>query len=72
MSPSSVPTQIVFESTGLGAIVYTTPRRVGLALGRSRYFPTLAGTSHVGRDRSSLIRCHDWPPFTVCQTTLVP
>ena len=30
--PSSVPAQRVFESTGLGAIVYTTPRRVGRAL----------------------------------------
>jgi hypothetical protein len=36
------------------------------------YLPTLAGTSHVARERSSLNRFQLLPPFTVSHTTLVP
>ena len=53
-------------------MVYTTPRRVGVAVGVFAYVPTLSGTSHVSRDRSSLRRFHVVPPFTVLHTTFVP
>ncbi|MFO0092865.1 MAG: hypothetical protein ACK54K_01025, partial [Gemmatimonadaceae bacterium] len=61
---------MVFESTELGAMVYTTPRRVGAALGSAAYLPTLDGTVHVARDRSPLTRVQEVPPFSVGHTTL--
>src|SRR3954462_8054729 len=65
MSPSSVPAQMRFTSSGDGAIAEITPRCFGFASGVPLYLPTFDGTSHVLRVRSGLICVQLRPPFVV-------
>src|SRR5690242_9205466 len=56
MLPSSVPAQSVSALLGEGESAVIVPRGPGVTL--AAYCPALAGTSHVWRARSGLMRVH--------------
>src|SRR5690242_7031406 len=65
--PSSVPAQMTLRSRGDGDSAVMLP--CGLTVTWLAYLPTLAGTSHVWRARSGLIRVHECAWSFVFQTT---
>src|SRR5690348_16666471 len=59
--PSSVPAQIIPPLRGEADNAVIAPRGDGFTA--APYFPVFAGTAHVCRARSGLIRVHVFPPF---------
>src|SRR5262249_33293906 len=66
MLPSSVPAQSTVSLFGDGDNAVMLPVRA--AVTPLAYLPTLAGTSHVERVRSPLMRVQLWPPSIVLNT----
>src|SRR5690242_12535506 len=58
MLPSSVPAQSTRDVRGDGASAVIVPN--GLAVAPAAYLPADAGTGHVRRARSGLMRVHEW------------
>jgi hypothetical protein len=68
MLPSSVPAHSTPASRGEGASAVIAPRGEGVT--PAAYLPALAGTAHVWRARSGLMRVHDPPRSSDRHTTL--
>src|SRR3954452_15786672 len=66
--PSSVPAQRTFTSRDEGESAVMVPAGAGFT--SAAYLPALAGTSHVWRARSPLIRVQLLPPSSVFHTAL--
>src|ERR1700692_4926432 len=71
ISPSSVPAQMRFTSSGDRPSASMPPRRVGFAAGVSLYSATEGGGSHVSRLRSGLTSLQFFPWSFVRQSGLV-
>src|SRR5438046_7670574 len=67
MLPSFVPAQSTAALLGEGDSAVIAPRGVGVTV--LAYLAALAGTAHVCRARSGLIRVHVCRPSTAFQTT---
>src|SRR4029078_6965373 len=66
MLPSSVPAQMTLMLFGEGESAVIVPSGAGVT--PLAYLPALAGTAHVCRARSGLIRAQSLPPFVVFHT----
>src|SRR3954469_19153055 len=64
--PSSVPAQMIPMFRGESERAVIAPEGAGFT--SAAYLPAFAGTGHVCRARSGLIRVHVLPPFIVFQT----